>query len=324
MPDLLSSGRGSSDLHVLGIDAGGTKTVCLLADAHGTVLASARGPGANLQGQGELEVEKVLHEVMEEALADRTVVPQVVCLGMAGVDRPDDGAIMRGIMRRIGYKARALIVNDALVALTAGADDQAGIVVICGTGSICYGRNADGRAARSGGWGYILGDEGSGYWIGRRALTAVVRSADGRGPATTLTARALAHFDRAAVTDLVQEVHLRDPRRQRVASLGDVVQAAVEENDAVAREIVDRAARELVTAAASVAERLQLRGTVFPFVLAGGIFRVLPSLRDLVLKGVPEVAPRCQPVLLTKEPAIGAVRLALAEARGGARVPEYI
>ena len=93
---------------------------------------------------------------------------------------------MRGIMRRIGYKSPMLIVNDALVALTAGAGDGPGIVVICGTGSICYGRNDAAEAARSGGWGYILGDEGSGYWIGRGALAAVVRHADGRGPATSL------------------------------------------------------------------------------------------------------------------------------------------
>jgi len=151
-----------------------------------------------------------------------------------------------------------------------------------------------------------------------------MRSADGRGPATLLTPRVLAHFGVADVPDLVQEVHLRDPRRLRVASLGEAVQASVDAGDAVAREIVDAAARELVRAAASVAERLELRGAIFPFVLAGGMFRIVPSLRDMVLKAVPEVAPRCEPVLLTAEPAIGAVRLALAEARGGARLPEYI
>jgi len=323
MPDVPRPVR-REPLHVLGIDAGGTKTVCLLADETGTVLATARGPGANLQAQGELEVEKVLHEVMEQALSEHAVTPAVICLGIAGVDRRDDLAIVRSIMRRIGHKARTLIVNDALVALTAGADEGSGIVVICGTGSICYGRTADYRAARSGGWGHILGDEGSGYWIGRSVLAAVMRSADGRGPATLLTPHVLTHFGVAEVPELVQEVHLRDPRRQRVASLGGAVQASVDAGDAVAREIVDAAARELVRAAASVAERLELRGAIFPFVLAGGMFRVLPSLRDMVLKAVAEVAPRCEPVLLTAEPAIGAVRLALAEARGGARLPEYI
>jgi hypothetical protein len=107
-------GHGGDALHVLGIDAGGTKTVCLLADGAGTVVSSARGPGANLQAQGELEVEKVLHEVMESALAGRRIAPAAICLGIAGADRPDDATIMRGIMRRIGYKSPTVIVNDAL------------------------------------------------------------------------------------------------------------------------------------------------------------------------------------------------------------------
>src|SRR3954451_9135752 len=197
------AGAPDHAFHVLGLDAGGTKTVCLLADVTGHVISSARGPGANLQAQGELEVEKVLHEVMESAVAGRPIVPAAICLGIAGADRPDDAAVMRGIMRRIGYKSPTLVVNDALVALTAGAGDGPGIVVICGTGSICYGRNEDGQAARSGGGGDILGDEGSGYWIGRRALAAVVRHADGRGPATTLAPRILEHFRVRGVPDLV-------------------------------------------------------------------------------------------------------------------------
>jgi N-acetylglucosamine kinase-like BadF-type ATPase len=148
---------------VLGIDAGGTKTVCQLADDTGEVLAEARRGGANLQAAGELEVEKVLHDVMEEAIGDHDVVPAAICLGIAGVDRPDDARVVRGLMKRIGYKARVLVVNDALIALEAGAPETAGVVVIAGTGSIAYGRNERGQAARAGGWGYMLGDEGSGY-----------------------------------------------------------------------------------------------------------------------------------------------------------------
>jgi N-acetylglucosamine kinase-like BadF-type ATPase len=309
--------------YVLGIDAGGTKTVCLLADESGAIVSTARGPGANLQAQGELEVEKVLHQVMEEALAGRDDPPAAICLGIAGADRPDDGAVVRSLMRRIGFKSRTVIVNDALVALTAGAGDGPGVVVVSGTGSICYGRDAHGRAARSGGWGSVLGDEGSGYWIGRRALAAVVRHADGRGPATALTPLVLEHFQVAAVSDLVREVYVGDPTRRRVAALGEVVQAAVDAGDPLAREITDGAARELVTAASSVAERLEMRGLVFPFVLAGGIFRVVHSVREQVLRLLPEVAPRSIAQVLAAEPAMGAVHLAWAEARGGARLPEY-
>src|SRR5512145_1505058 len=136
-------------MHVLGIDAGGTKTVCYLADETGRVVSEARGPGANLQAAGELEVEKVLHDVMEAALGERDVVPAAICLGIAGVDRPDDAAVVRGIMRRIGYKARIVVVNDALVALEAGAPGVPGVVIVSGTGSIAYGRNASGESARA-------------------------------------------------------------------------------------------------------------------------------------------------------------------------------
>src|SRR5512134_411561 len=129
-------------MHVIGIDAGGTKTVCQLADDQGRLVTETRGPGANLQAAGELQVEKVLHDVMERALASGpAVLPSAICLGIAGVDREEDSRIVWSIMRRIGYKARLVVVNDALIALEAGIGDGPGIVVISGTGSICYGRN---------------------------------------------------------------------------------------------------------------------------------------------------------------------------------------
>src|SRR5688572_20268691 len=199
--------RGASPVHVLGLDAGGTKTVCLLADEAGTILGRARGGGANLQAAGELQVEKVLHDVMEEALAGADVAPTAICLGIAGVDRPDDAAVVRAIMRRIGYKARTLVVNDALVAREAGAPGRPGVVIISGTGSIAYGRDASGQAARSGGWGYVLCDEGSGYWIGRAALRAVLREADERGPRTALTPMLLEHFRVTEAQALIHEVY---------------------------------------------------------------------------------------------------------------------
>src|SRR5918912_3626836 len=117
-------------MHVLGIDAGGTKTVCLLADDRGRIIAEGRGPGANLHAAGELAVEKVLHEVMEQAIGDRSIVPAAICLGIAGVDRDDEAQVVRAMMRRIGYKSRVLVVNDALIALVAGAGDDPAIVLI--------------------------------------------------------------------------------------------------------------------------------------------------------------------------------------------------
>jgi len=310
-------------MHVLGIDAGGTKTVCLLADERGAILSEARGPGANLHAAGELAVEKVLHEVMEQAIGDRAVVPAAICLGIAGVHRDDEAQVVRAMMRRIGYKSRTLVVNDALIALVAGARDEPAIVLIAGTGSIAYGRNGAGEAARAGGWGHMIGDEGSGYWVGREALAAVMRAADGRGPETALSPEILEYFNVTDVSRLPRIVYDRDQPRTSVAALGPIVQRVAEQGDAVALRILERAADELVLAARSVATRLEMRGDAFTFFLVGGVFRVVPWLAEELPRRLVEVAPRSQTEILGAEPALGAVWLALAETRGVAQVPRY-
>lgn len=310
-------------MFVLGLDAGGTKTICLMADGDGRIVGEARGPGANLQVAGELGVEKVLHQVMDAAMDDRPA-PSAICLGIAGVDRPEDAAAVRGIMRRIGYRARTLVVNDALVALVAGAGDGPGVVLVAGTGSIAYGRNARNEAARAGGWGYVIGDEGSGYWIGRHALGSIVRQSDGRGPATRLTPLVLHELGVTHPGELIHEVYYEGLQRHRIAALAQLVQQAHDEGDAIAAEILSRAASHLIDAANSVVARLGMRGEAFPTVLAGGIFRVVPWLREEVTRRLSEVAPRSRVEPLAVEPAVGAVHLALAEARGGARLPSYI
>jgi N-acetylglucosamine kinase-like BadF-type ATPase len=297
--------------------------VCLLADEEGRIVAETRGGGANLQSVGELEVEKVLHGVMEAALADRAVTPDAICLGIAGVDRPKDAETIRGIMHRIGHTSRTLVVNDALIALEAGAGDQPGVVIVAGTGSIAYGRNRSAQAARAGGWGYLFGDEGGGFWIGRSALAAVVRQFDGRGPGTQLTELVLRHMGLASPTELIHEVYYRELHRQ-AAGLAPLVQQATAAGDAVAAQILARAATELSAAAASVITRLGMRGDAFPTILAGGIFRGVPSLARDVESRLSEIAPRSGVRLLQVEPAVGAVRLALAAARGQARVPSYV
>lgn len=311
-------------MHVLGIDAGGTKTVCYLAGEDGSLLGEAHGGGANLQAEGELGVEKVLHAVMDQAVGSRHVAIDAICLGIAGVDREADGAVVRGIMRRIGAKARTLVVNDALVALIAGVGEAPGIVIICGTGSIAYGRNARNEAARSGGWGHLLGDEGGGYWIGCQALRAVARASDGRGPATRLTRSVLAHFGVEGPSDLIHEVYDRQVRHSAIAQLAQTVQGARDEGDEVATAILEEAAHELIAAARSVTEQLGMGDEAFDYLVAGGVVNAVPWLADELRRRLPAIAPRSRVKRLEVEPALGAVRLALAEARGGARIPAYV
>lgn len=312
-------------MHVLGIDAGGTKTVALLADATGRIVGEGRAGGANLQTEGELQVEKVLHAVIEQAThGHHASWPEAVCLGIAGVDRDSDARVIREIMRRLGFRANTLIVNDALIALVAGAGASPGVVVISGTGSIAYGVSHRGLAARAGGWGPTLGDEGSGYWIGRRALEAVVRDVDGRGPHTQLTARVLDYFSLARPELLVSEIYHQPQGRRAIASLAPVVDQARADGDLVAAEIMVDAADELAKAAASVISRLEMRGERFPILLAGGMLKRSDWLAAEVERRMAEVAPRSDVVPLTNEPVLGAVRLAIAEATGQVRVPPYV
>ncbi|MGH9219666.1 MAG: N-acetylglucosamine kinase [Vicinamibacterales bacterium] len=311
-------------MHVLGIDAGGSKTVALMADSNGGIVGEGRAGGANLQTDGELQVEKVLHEVIERAMNDRQTPPDAVCLGMAGVDRDNDSRVIGDIMRRLGFRQNTLIVNDALIALVAGAGPGPGVVVISGTGSIAFGVSHRGLAARAGGWGPTLGDEGSGYWIGRRALEAVMRAADGRGPSTTLTEKVLEYFSLSRPDLLVSEIYHQPHGRRAIASLGPEVDRARLEGDLVADEIMSDAADELAKAAASVITRLDMRGERFRILLAGGMLKRSEWLTAEVERRMAEVAPRSEVLPLMEEPVIGAVRLATAAATGQVRVPPYI
>jgi N-acetylglucosamine kinase-like BadF-type ATPase len=242
---------------------------------------------------------------------------------MAGADREQDAHQVQGMIRRLGGGAPVVVVNDALIALEAGAPGAAGIVVISGTGSIAYGRDGQGRAARSGGWGHMIGDEGSGYWIGKEALAAVVRDVDGRGPQTRLTRDVLAHFGVHDAAGLVQIVYDRDMPRRQVAALGPVVQEARNGGDPVAVRILDRAADELVLTVRSVVARLELGAEAFPVVLSGGAFGAVPWLAAELRTRLMFEWPHSEVRLLDREPALGAVSIALAVARGDARIPTY-
>ena len=295
--------------HVLGIDAGGTKTRALLADETGRVLGRGLGGGANLRTHGELAVEKVLHRVIEEAEAEARARPDAVALGIAGADRPEDRAVLRAILRRMGFRSRVLVTNDAHVAFVAGSPSRVGLALICGTGSIAWGQNAAREIARAGGWGWHLGDEGSGFWIGVRAVRAALRAADGREPATALAGAVREHFGIGNVEEIVHVVYDGDFPRHRIAMLALRVAEAAAAGDAAAREILGAAAAELGAAAASVIGRLGLAKNPYDIVLSGGTFTAVPALAEAVtmLLSKPGATIR----LLSDEPAMGAVTLAI-------------
>jgi glucosamine kinase len=295
--------------YVLGIDAGGTKTRALVADETGQIVGDALGGGANLRTHGELEVEKVLHAVIEDACMGVPAAPDAVALGIAGADRPPDEAVLRTILRRIGFRSRVVVTNDARIAFVAGSPERVGLALVCGTGSIAWGRNRAGKIARSGGWGWHVGDEGSGFWIGERAIRAVLRAVDGRGPATTLDQALSEHFEIAEPEQILYAIYDRECPRTRVAKFAARVDAAARAGDAVAKRILADAASELVCAASSVRDQLALEQGPYDVVLSGGTFAAVPVLESDVARRLE--SPRARVRTLTQAPAMGAVKLAI-------------
>jgi YD repeat-containing protein len=293
--------------YVIGVDAGGTKTVGLLADESGAILRQARAGGAHLVAEGELGVEKVLYEVL--AGLDAPAPVSAICLGIAGVDRSENKELIHGVLARLGFRRSSVrIVNDAHVALVGGAPEGIGIVVVAGTGSVAYGVDARGQTARAGGWGYLLGDEGSAFWLGHAAVRLGVRADDGRGPQTTLYDRICREVGVDHPSGLVKWFYDQEHTRTRVARLAALVQQAADEGDESARGLLDQAAQHLARAARAVARQLEFDAP-YPLVLSGGAFRACPSLYPRVEASLD--LPAARVVKLEAEPATGAVKLAL-------------
>ncbi|MBC8462358.1 MAG: ATPase [Deltaproteobacteria bacterium] len=233
------------------------------------------------------------------------------CLGMAGLGRPADREIIQRICHQLGFPRNIVLTHDAHIALVGSALKALGVIIIAGIGSIIYGINESGAEYRTGGWGYILDDEGSGYDIARRALQAVVRAHDGRGPTTLLKDSILGQLNFSQPEQLVQWVHAAS--RTDIATLAPIVFATAAERDATAEAIIAYAVDELTLGAQIVLDKLYLRNTTCDIVLSGGLFEHHPSFVEQVFARLPDFAPRAHPTLPQKEPAYGAVLLALLE-----------
>jgi N-acetylglucosamine kinase-like BadF-type ATPase len=298
-------------MRVIGIDAGATKTECLLADEKGTVLAKARGTGVNLQLFSEDEVEFALGSLAHEVLqGQRSRSVDALCVGMAGAGRERDFLAMKKILARLGVAPQTLVTHDAAIALVAGTGERFGVVLTVGTGAAAYGVDRKGREARAGGWGPLLADEGSGYWMGLRALRAVMRAYDGRSGTTLLTRPILEKLGVEGEEALVHRVY-RELAREEIAALAPLVQQAADLGDGEAQNIIDDAAREFVRSVESVIGKLDLAGENFRLVLSGGLWKAVPVLRQDFEKLIKKVAPWASVVELTVEPARGAVAIAL-------------
>ena len=300
-------------MYIIGIDGGGTKTVGILTTETGQHLAQVQSGPANYHVVGETQTQAVLEAVVgklcEKAGVSRTS-PIRFCLGMAGLGRVADRKVIGRICDELGIREDRILTHDAHIALIGGTERQEGVIVISGTGAIVYGIDADGREARASGWGYLLGDEGSGYDIAIRGLRAVARAADGRSHPTELTHRILNRLELNEPNALIRWVHAAS--RDAIARLAEIVFDTARTADRVAERIVDDAADELVCAAGSVIGQLEF---IEPFdvVLSGGNLIHQPVFADRLRYRFTEIQPEASVLLPKHEPAYGAVLLAQAK-----------
>lgn len=298
----------------MGVDGGGTKTAAVLTDAEGHVLGRGVASASNFQVIGRQAAQEAIQAAMDAAWRSAGLPPQplaALCIGLAGVDRPGERALFQQWAQEAHPQARVVIVNDVELVFAAGTPAGWGLAMICGTGSIVYGRSPAGQLARADGWGHLLGDEGSGYAIGLAALRAVMRAYDGRGPATPLSEAILAHWQLAAVPDLVPRVYQQLRGKHEVAALAAVVEAVAAQGDPTAQSILAAAGQELALAARAVVRRLDLAGAV-PCAVAGGVIVSGHSVRTQFEEAVARLGLTLQPITPVPEPALGAVRLAQA------------
>lgn len=276
---------------IIAIDGGGTKTVGILSRTDGTVLSTANGGPSNMNGNRDEALRQltgVVRRLYEEAEQSGEAI-EALFAGLAGIEQGDNRKQAAAHLRRLYPDISSVQVdNDAITALYSGTKGEPGIVQIAGTGSITYGLHPSGRRERVGGWGYIAGDPGSGYSIGREALIAVLRAWDGLGKPTALTELIIDAYNLSALTELIPIIYAQETR-QRVAALAPLVMKAADLGDVAAQGIMDAAAYSMGEAIAGLHRKLYdgklcaPNGAV-PVVLTGGIFKradlLLPALES--------------------------------------------
>lgn len=297
--------------YYLGIDGGGTKTDCVLLDAQGQVLRRAQGGPSNPMRGGYSQAWFSVSGTADAVLAHQSLKAtdiRGICGGFGGAGRPAVAKRMSVFLERSFPKAEVKVTTDIEIALAAAVEKGIGVVLIAGTGSVAYGRNAEGKTVRAGGWGPWLGDEGSAFDIGRRALTAVRRYEDDLGPATVLSERVFKSLDARDWGSLIE--HIAKNPDQVFPRVYPLVARAAEQGDEVSRGILNSAADALVELADHVIRKLGLSGEKFPLVRAGGVFGHCAYLDSLVDSRLAAIAARATIGPLRTSPAEAAAQMA--------------
>ncbi len=300
--------------YVLGIDGGGTKTAAIAADLWGNVLGRGASGASNYQTVGLDRAVAALKEASGNAAADAGIPTnkfKAACFGLAGVGRETDRALLLPAIEKLRIAERIILEHDAAIALAGATACEPGVVVLAGTGAMAFGMNKSGEKRRSGGWGNILADEGSAYYIGRRALSAACRAYDGRGQKTALMDSLIAHLELDHFTDIVRKIYDEGASPREIASLAPLVSQSAKAGDKAAIAILRDSASELALTANAVISELSMEGEEFQVAVSGSVFKTGELLLTPFAERVKSTAPRAEIIPPRFEPAMGAVFLAL-------------
>jgi N-acetylglucosamine kinase-like BadF-type ATPase len=310
---------------ILAVDAGGSKSDVALLRRDGTVLGAARVRGGELDGRTWLMQQHMeerhlvpvgiaIQEVARQAGIDATRMP-VADLGvfcLAGADLPSDDRRLLRWLRANAWTETEILRNDTFAVLRAGTERPWGVGVVCGYGTNCSAVAPDGRITRFPAIGPISGDWGGGIELGGLAAWHAVRSEDGRGRKTTLERAIPAHFGLKRPRQLMEAIYFGRIEEQRLSEVAPVLFQMALEGDAVAREVIDRQADEIVTMASTAIRRLHMQRLDVDVVLGGGIFRNGDhAFFERISGGLREVAPAAQVRVLTAPPIVGAAMMGL-------------
>jgi N-acetylglucosamine kinase-like BadF-type ATPase len=301
---------------VIGIDGGGTKTAAVILDNRGQVLGFGEG-GPSTYGMVPVEMtrQSILSAVEAAARTSGTKAAgfQAAFLGLGSVVAELDRQVVRAMAASLGLAPREQIGvdHDCRVALAGGLSGRPGIVQIAGTGTSCYGRNAAGAGWRSGGWGPVIDDEGSSYWLGAQALRAAVLEYDGRGDATLLTQAVITTLHLEDMNDLMNRLYAAGMTRTEIAALAPLVFSAAARNDAVAQRVLRSGCAAIADCILAVARRLGFDQGICELAVTGGLTNAGEALFTPLTAAVTQRLPGCQVLQAELSPVIGAGILAL-------------
>lgn len=292
----------------LGLDGGGTKTDLALGDGS-RLLARAESPTIKIRKVGKEQAYANLKRGIEQACTAANISPRDLsrtCIGIAGAGIGEVHEWTTEALREL-VGGEVIVVGDSVVAHRAAFGRGAGVLVIAGTGSICFGKTESGEEARAGGWGSAVSDEGSGYWIGRTAVAECLRAIDSQRPTGLLEAiKTMWHI--TTLEEVVSTANLNPP--PDFSALLPVVVLAAEGGDALAAEILNRAGAELATLAKFVMRRLWPGNAAIRIAVAGGVFKHASMVRVVFANSLRAERPSASVNMHAVEPVLGALEIA--------------